>query len=74
MRPEIVSVGTQGGYAVDWIINGERFRVHYFSYLRVNPLKDAQEWVAKLGEAIKNDSEPPSTAEELDHHKRKDQG
>lgn len=56
IHPEIVPVGDRGAYAVDLIINGERFRVHYFAAHRVDPLRDAREYAAKIGDAIKKDA------------------
>lgn len=57
LHSEIVPVGEHGAYAVDLIINGERFRVHYFESHRVDPLRDAREYAAKIGEAIRKDAE-----------------
>ena len=56
MRPEIIKVGSQDTYAVDLIIGKERFRIRYFAGHRVDPLKDAQKFAAKIGAAIKKQS------------------
>jgi len=53
VRTEVVKVGSRGAYAVDLIIGNERFRIKYFVAHRVDPLKDAREFVQKIDEAIK---------------------
>lgn len=61
MHAEVVSVGEHGAYAVDLIIAGERFRVKYFSQHRVDPLKDARKYSARLGEAVKREGVDANT-------------
>ena len=52
MHAEVKSAGTKGAYAVDLVIGQQRFRIRYFEAHRVDPLKDAREFSAKLGQAI----------------------
>jgi hypothetical protein len=55
MHAEIKSIGSKGSYAVDLFIGNETFRMRYFAAHRVDPQRDAQEFAATLGEAIKRE-------------------